>query len=64
MNTVVSLLFKTLMSAEPELTNVRTTQNVVNTEGSYKCECWDGFTKVGDKCEGTVKRHYNKILKW
>ena len=24
-----------------------------NTDGSYKCQCKDGFVKNGDNCEGT-----------
>lgn len=27
-------------------------QNCVNTEGSFECNCKDGFRKVGDNCQG------------
>lgn len=34
----------------------------INTPGSYRCECWSGFTKIGEICEGKIWMNYLTMI--
>lgn len=34
----------------------------INTPGSYRCECWSGFTKIGEICEGKIWMNYLPMI--
>lgn len=34
----------------------------INTEGSYQCQCNDGYTGDGTQCEGTLIMYVHKVM--